>query len=47
MKPHQLRIVRQAVIIRLEKGEFLEDILSSYPNLTDEERNTLREELNA
>lgn len=33
----KLRIIMKAIEIRLNKGEELEDILASYPNLTPEE----------
>lgn len=36
-----LRVIRR----RLEKGEHLENILASYPKLSDEEKETIKEKL--
>ena len=36
-------IVVRAIDVRIKRGETIEDILVSYPKLTDEEKNDLRE----
>ena len=41
----KMRIMVKAVKIRLGRGEELEDILSSYPKLTEEEKQTIRKEV--
>ena len=38
----KLRIMLRAVQIRLERGEVLEEVLSGWPALTEEERAALR-----
>lgn len=38
----KLKIIARAIDIRLKKGEDLEEIIASYPNLTEEEKTTLR-----
>lgn len=38
----KLKIIARAVSIRINKGEELDAILSSYPNLNEEEKATLR-----
>ena len=35
--------VVKAIDVRIKRGETIEDILVSYPKLTDEEKNDLRE----
>lgn len=42
----KLRIIAKAVSIRLSKGENLDHIIESYPNLTPEEIRDLKEMLN-
>lgn len=41
-----LQIMIRAVKIRLSEGEELESILGSYPKLTDEDKEKIREALN-
>ena len=43
----KLRIMCKAVRIRMEEGEPLEEILLSYPRLTEEEKEQIRLELQA
>ena len=33
----QLRVIQNAVAIRVRRGEDIEDVLDSYPKLTEEE----------
>lgn len=40
-----LRIIERAVKIRVDQGENLDEILLSYPKLSDEQINELREKL--
>lgn len=42
----KLRIIIRAVQIRLDRGEDLEDILDSYPDLTLFERSEIRKQIN-
>lgn len=39
------RIMVRAVIIRLDRGEELDDIMESYPKLTDDDRKDIIEEV--
>lgn len=39
----KLKIISKAILIRIDKGETLEDILDSYPALTDEDKTVLRD----
>lgn len=41
MTPLQLKIIYNACVIRLDRGEDLQDILNSYPKLSEEERQEL------
>lgn len=36
-------IVVRAIDIRIKRGESIDDILASYPKLTEEEKNDLKE----
>ena len=36
-------IVIRAITIRIKRGESIDDILASYPKLTEEEKNELKE----
>lgn len=36
-------IVVRAIDIRIKRGESIDDILASYPKLTEEEKNELKE----
>lgn len=36
-------IVIRAINIRIKRGESIDDILASYPKLTEEEKNELKE----
>lgn len=38
----KLKIIARAIVIRLNNGEDLEDILNSYPALNEIEKNELR-----
>ena len=46
MSNSMMNIMVKAVLIRLERGEVLEDILNSYGKLTEEERRTIVKEIN-
>ena len=39
------KIIKKAIIIRLKKGENIEDILDSYPKLSEGQRAQMIEEL--
>lgn len=39
-----LKIIKRAVKIRLDDGEGIDDILESYPKLSDSQRDELRQE---
>lgn len=39
------RIIKKAVIVRIKKGENYEEVLDSYPKLSDEQRAQMIEEL--
>lgn len=41
MTPLQLKIIYNACVIRLERGEDLQDIINSYPKLSEEEKQEL------
>ena len=41
----QKRIILAGIKIKLNRGEELEDILASYVNLTEEEKQEIRDEL--
>lgn len=43
MSDMQMKIIRKGIELKLAKGEELEDILSSYKNLSADEKNILRE----
>ena len=45
MNDRQLRIIISACKIRMARGEDLEDILASYPKLTEDEKAKIRREL--
>ncbi len=42
----KLKIMVQACKIRMAAGEDLEDILNSYPALTEEDKNQIRAQIN-
>lgn len=42
----KLKIIARAIIIRINNGEELEDILRSYPALNELEKQELREYIN-
>lgn len=41
----QLKVIKKAVIIRINNGENIDNILSSYTKLSDEERTVIKSEL--
>lgn len=43
----RLNIICKAVVIRMNNGEELEDILLSYPALSEEDRAAVRDYVNA
>ena len=43
----RLKIISKAVLIRINNGEDLNDILESYPALTDADKQTVTEYVNA
>ena len=47
MSPLQLKVIYNACVIRLGRGEDIETILDSYPKLSQEEREQLTAQLKA
>lgn len=47
MSPLQLKIIFNACKIRVSRGEDIDDVLDSYEKLTPEEKEQLREQLQA
>lgn len=45
MNKTKLRIMLRAISIRLSKGEKFNDILASYPKLTDEDKEKIKAKL--
>ncbi len=43
----KIRIMVKAVKIRMDRGESLEEILGSYPRLTEDEKATISREIEA
>ena len=41
----KMRIMVRATMIRMKRGEALEDILASWPNLTEEDKTYIREKV--
>lgn len=41
----KLKIIEKAIKIKLNRGENLEDILKSYKNLSEEEKNIIRKNI--
>ncbi len=39
----QLRILMRAIKIRMSRGEAIDDILASYPRLTDSEKSVIKQ----
>ena len=44
MTPLQLKIIKKAVAIRLSDLENIDEILASYPKLTEEEKRVIKQE---
>lgn len=42
MNPRKLSIITAGIQVKLNRGEELEDILSSYTKLSEEEKNQIR-----
>lgn len=47
MTEYTLRVFVRVISRRLTQGETLDEILASYPNLTDEDKEQIREALRA
>lgn len=45
MSPLQLKIIQKAVAIRVERGEDIDHVLSSYTKLTEVERAMIKKNL--
>lgn len=45
MTPLQLKVIKKAVIIRLSNLENIDEILTSYSKLTEEEKKIIKQEL--
>lgn len=45
MTPLQLKVIKKAVMIRLSNLENIDEILSSYPKLSEEEKKAIKQEL--
>ena len=45
MTPLQLKVIKKAVVIRLSNLENIDEILASYPKLTENEKETIKQEL--
>ena len=44
MTPLQLKVIKKAVSIRLSNNEDIDEILMSYPKLTEQERAAIKKE---
>lgn len=45
MNEVQLRIIKRAVTIRVERGEDIDIVLNSFPKLTQKEREAIKAEI--